>query len=228
MDVLADILRTLSVWALPVLLAVTLHEAAHGYVADRLGDDTARRLGRVTLNPLAHVDFVGTVLLPGFLLLVGAPFVFGWAKPVPVAFHRLRDPRRDMMLVALAGPASNILQAIAAALLMHLTVHLPSPWLAWTGENLANAVIVNVVLAVFNMLPIPPLDGGRVLTGLLPRDLAWRFARIERYGLLILLLLIFVVPAAARELGHPFNPLASVLLPAVLSVYGLILALTGW
>lgn len=228
MDLLFDIGRTLSVWALPVLLAVTLHEAAHGYVADRLGDDTARRMGRVTLNPLAHVDPFGTVLLPGFLLLVGAPFVFGWAKPVPVAFHRLRDPRRDMVLVALAGPASNILQALAAALLMHLTVHLPSPWLEWTGENLANAVIVNVVLAVFNMLPIPPLDGGRVLTGLLPPRAAWRFARIERYGLLILLLLIFVVPLATRELGHPFNPLAYVLLPAISSVYGLILTLTGW
>ena len=228
MELLFDIARTLSVWALPVLLAVTLHEAAHGYVADRLGDDTARRLGRVTLNPLAHVDPFGTVLLPGFLLLVGAPFVFGWAKPVPVAFHRLRNPRRDMVLVALAGPASNILQAVAAALLMHLTVRLPSPWLEWTGENLANAVIVNVVLAVFNMLPIPPLDGGRVLTGLLPRDLARRFSRIERYGLLILLLLIFVVPVAARELGYAFNPLATVLLPAISAVYGLILALTGW
>lgn len=228
MDLFSDIGRTLSVWALPVLLAVTLHEAAHGFVADRLGDDTARRMGRVTLNPLAHVDPFGTVLLPGFLLLLGAPFVFGWAKPVPVAFHRLRDPRRDMVLVALAGPASNIAQAIAAALLMHLTVHLPSPWLEWTGENLANAVIVNVVLAVFNMLPIPPLDGGRVVTGLLPPRAAWRFARIERYGLLILLLLIFVVPTAARELGHPFNPLARVLLPAISSVYGLILALTGW
>lgn len=228
MDLLFDIGRTLSVWALPVLLAVTLHEAAHGFVADRLGDDTARRMGRVTLNPLAHVDPFGTVLLPGFLLLVGAPFVFGWAKPVPVAFHRLRNPRRDMVLVALAGPASNIAQAVAAALLMHLTVHLPSPWLEWTGENLANAVIVNVVLAVFNMLPIPPLDGGRVVTGLLPPRAAWRFARLERYGLLILLLLIFVVPMAARELGHPVNPLASVLLPAISSVYGLILALTGW
>lgn len=228
MDFLFDIGRTLSVWALPVLLAVTLHEAAHGFVADRLGDDTARRMGRVTLNPLAHVDPFGSVLLPGFLLLVGAPFVFGWAKPVPVAFHRLRSPRRDMVLVALAGPASNIAQAVAAALLMHLTVHLPSPWLEWTGENLANAVIVNVVLAVFNMLPIPPLDGGRVVTGLLPPRAAWRFARLERYGLLILLLLILVVPVAARELGHPFNPLARVLLPVISSVYGLILALTGW
>ncbi len=227
-ETLLDLLRLLSVWALPVLLAVTLHEAAHGYVARLLGDDTAARLGRVSLNPLRHVDPFGTVLLPGFLLLVGAPFVFGWAKPVPVAFHRLRDPRSGMVLVALAGPACNLAQAVLAALAMHLTVRLPEPWLSWTGENLANAVVVNVVLATFNMLPLPPLDGGRVVTGLLPPRLAWRFGRIERYGLLILLVLIFLVPMIARELGHPFNPLALVLLPAVEWLYDLVLRVTGW
>jgi len=227
-DTLIQVLELLSVWALPVLLAVTLHEAAHGHAALLLGDDTAARLGRVSVNPLRHVDPFGTIVLPGFLLLVGAPFVFGWARPVPVAFHRLRDPRWGMVAVALAGPLCNIALALLAALAMHLTVHLPEPWLSWFGENLANAVIVNVVLATFNMLPLPPLDGGRVLTGLLPAPLARRFARIEPYGLLVLVALVFLVPMIARELGHPFNPLALVLLPAIEWVYGLVLTVSGW
>ncbi len=227
-DWLLSIAQLLSVWALPVLLAVTLHEAAHAYAAQLLGDDTAARMGRLSLNPLRHVDLFGTVLLPAFLLLVGAPFIFGWAKPVPVAFHRLRDPRFGMVLVALAGPLSNLAQAILAALAMHLTVRLPEPWLSWFGENLANAVIVNVVLAAFNMLPLPPLDGGRVVTGLLPPRLGWRFGRLERYGLLILLLVIFLVPMIAREFGYAFNPLAMVLLPVIDRVYEGVLWLTGW
>ena len=225
---LSEIGAVLSVWLLPVVIAVTFHEAAHGWVADKLGDPTARMMGRVTFNPLPHIDPFGTLLLPGLLLLFQSPFVFGWAKPVPVAFHRLRNPRRDMVWVALAGPGVNMLLALAAAALMHLTLSLPAAVAAWLGENLANAVIVNIVLATFNMLPIPPLDGGRVLTGLLPRPLAYRFARIERYGLLLLIALIFLLPMLLREFGIAFNPLAAVLLPVVHLLYDLVLTLTGW
>ena len=212
--------QTLSVWALPVITAITLHEAAHGWMADRLGDDTARRLGRVSFNPVRHVDPFGTIVLPGILVLLGSPFVFGWAKPVPVAFHRLRNPKLDMVWVALAGPGINIVMAAVAALLMHplqplTTADLP----LWVYQNLENAIFANIVLACFNMLPILPLDGGRVLTGLLPGRLAWRFAATERYGLLLVLGLAFLVPMIAREFGYSINPLAWVLMPMIQAVY---------
>ena len=154
----------------PVVTAITLHEAAHGWMADRLGDDTARRLGRVSFNPISHVDPFGTLVLPGILLLLGSPFLFGWAKPVPVAFHRLRNPKRDMVWVALAGPGINIAAGASPRPCCCIrcgrctTADLP----LWVCQNLENAIFVNIVLACFNMLPIPPLDGGRVLTGLLP------------------------------------------------------------
>lgn len=225
---LAEFGHTLSVWLLPVLFAITLHEAAHGWVADKLGDDTARRLGRVTANPLKHVDPFGTFVLPGLLILLKSPFVFGWAKPVPVAFHRLREPKRDMVLVAAAGPAVNLLQAVVAAWGMHLT-DLPPEWIGgWLHQNLNNAVIANIFLAAFNLLPLPPLDGGRILTGLLPAPLAWRFARIERLGLLILLLLAVGVPLVAQQLGHAFNPLLFVLLPMADLLFELVLRLGFW
>jgi Zn-dependent protease len=224
---IANIGQALSVWLLPVVLAITFHEAAHGWMAERCGDNTARLMGRVTFNPLKHVDPFGTLILPGLLLLIKAPFLFGYAKPVPVNFGRLNRPKRDMVFVALAGPGVNVLLAFAAALLLHPAAYLPPVLAAWLGENLANAIIINVVLAVFNMLPLPPLDGGRVVTGLLPNPYAWKFAQLERYGLPILIGLLFILPMLTQAMGLSFNPLASVLWPPVQTLYQLILTLAG-
>jgi Zn-dependent protease len=181
----------------------------------------------VTFNPVKHVDPFGTLLLPGLLLLLQAPFLFGYAKPVPVNFGRLRQPKRDMVWVALAGPGTNVLLALASAFALHGATQLPGDVGAWLTQNLVNSIIINVVLAVFNMLPLPPLDGGRVVTGLLPDPWAWQFSRIERYGLLILIGLLFLVPMAADALGLPFNPLVSILWPPIQWLYDLILTVAG-
>jgi len=227
MDV-ASIGYGISVWLLPVLIAITFHEAAHGWVAERFGDPTARMLGRVTFNPIKHVDPFGTLILPGLLLLLKAPVLFGYAKPVPVNFGRLNHPKRDMIWVALAGPGINIALAYASALALRAVYPATGGITAWLVENLANSIQINLILAIFNLLPIPPLDGGRVLTGLLPHPYAWRFAQLERYGLLILLGLLFIVPVAAQSLGYPFNPIASLLLPPVEWMFDLILRLAGF
>jgi Zn-dependent protease len=224
---LAGIAYQISVWALPVIIAITFHEAAHGWMAERLGDDTARRLGRVTLNPVKHVDPFGTIILPGLLLLLRAPFIFGYAKPVPVAFHRLNNPKRDMIWVALAGPGMNILLALVSAFGLRYAMYLPDFAVGWAAANLERSILINVILAVFNMLPIPPLDGGRVLTGLLPMPYAARFARIERYGFLILIALLFLVPLIGQQLGLHISPLAAVLLPPVNFIIALIAGLVG-
>jgi Zn-dependent protease len=189
-------LRDATTWVLPVIFAVTFHEAAHGFVAHAFGDDTAWRAGRVTFNPLKHIDPFGTVVLPA-LLLVTTHFLFGYAKPVPVDFRRLNNPRRDMIWVALAGPGTNILLAIASSLLFYLVDLAPASAADWLARNLVNSLQINAVLCVFNMLPLPPLDGGRVAVGILPRFLAAPLARLEPYGMLILMLLFIVAYAGA-------------------------------
>lgn len=198
---IGHLLYVASTWVIPVLFAVTLHEAAHGYVAWWLGDDTAYRKGRVTLNPINHVDPFGTVLLPALLFIIHAPFLFGWAKPVPVTFGRLRSPRRDMVVVAAAGPGTNIALAAISAGLFHIIWFLPAGIASWSMQVLYNSIVLNLVLAVFNMLPLPPLDGGRMAVGLLPETLARPLARLEPYSLLILLGLIFVLPMVGSQLG---------------------------
>ncbi len=202
---LSHLLYTSSTWVIPVLLAVTLHEAAHGFAARHFGDNTAWAMGRVTLNPLKHIDPFGTVLLPAFLLLIRSPFLFGYAKPVPVNFRALRNPLRDMVWVALAGPGMNIGLALAAALLFHLVLYLPGSVAPWVAQNLENAIVINVVLAVFNMIPLPPLDGGRVAVGLLPHALAKPLQELEPYGMPILIGLIFILPLVGQNIGADLN-----------------------
>jgi Zn-dependent protease len=197
-----DTLYQISTWVFPVLLAVTFHEASHGFVAWRLGDDTAWRLGRVTFNPLRHIDPFGTIVLPAVLLLAsGGRVMFGFAKPVPVDFARLRRPRRDMVLVAAVGPGINLAMALLAAVLVARIPAQPGALLDWIGYNLFNTVWINVLLAVFNMLPLPPLDGGRVAVGLLPDAMARPLSRLEPYGFFIILALVFLLPPLGRTLG---------------------------
>jgi Zn-dependent protease len=220
-------LYTASTWALPVFIAITFHEAAHGFVAHRLGDDTAYRLGRVTFNPLKHIDPFGTILMPAMLLLLRSFFLFGYAKPVPVNFGVLRNARRDMVLVAAAGPAVNIALATLAALLYHLVAYLPPAAASWTGRNLQNALIINVVLAVFNMLPLPPLDGGRVAVGLLPNFLAAPLARLEPYGMMILLTVLLVLPLLGAQMGTDLNIVSRLINGPTEAILRAILWVTG-
>ena len=222
-----DLIYTVSIWLLPVLIAITFHEAAHGYVARFLGDDTASQLGRVSLNPLRHIDPFGTILLPGILLLARSPFLFGYAKPVPVNFRALRNPRIGMVLVAAAGPAMNIALAIVAALVFHLVAYLPTTIAQWTALNLKNALIINVVLAVFNLFPLPPLDGGRIAVGLLPDVFAKQLARLEPYGMMVLIGLLILLPLLGSQMGVDLNLVSHLIAISTDAVIGIILRLTG-
>ena len=212
-----NLLQRLVVWALPVLFAITVHETAHGWMALRLGDPTAMMLGRLSLNPIKHIDPLGTVLVPGLLLMFGG-FLFGWAKPVPITWENLRHPRRDMALVAAAGPLSNLLMALFWALVIRLGLELGGGsgaglYLVYTGVA---GIFINIILMVLNLLPLPPLDGGRVLVGLLPGPLSWRVSRIEPYGFPILLLLLFT-----GMLGKLLWPVISLMLMLLAGVAGL-------
>jgi len=186
-------IQTLAISALPVIFAITLHEAAHGYVARHFGDLTAWQQGRVSLNPLRHVDLVGTIIVPGLILLISAgSFLFGWAKPVPVDFARLRHPKSDMFWVAAAGPAANLFMALAWALLLRIVIATPDFAFAQAMQEMARVGVgINVTLMLLNLLPLPPLDGGRIAVSLLPPRAAWKFSRIEPYGMVILLALLF-------------------------------------
>lgn len=207
-------LQNLAIWALPVLFAVTVHEAAHGWVAARLGDKTAWMLGRVTLNPIKHVDPMGTLLVPGLLILMSSPFVMGWAKPVPITPQNLRNPKRDMALVAAAGPLSNLLMAIIWAALAKLGFALGGA-LDWVATPLVlmgyAGIAVNAMFFVFNLLPLPPLDGGRILVSVLPDRLGWQLSRIEPYGLLILMALV-LTPVAGYTLVPAMAALQKILM----------------
>jgi Zn-dependent protease len=219
----ASLFQQATTWVLPVIFAVTFHEAAHGFVAYRFGDDTAARAGRMTLNPLSHIDPVGTVLLPA-LLFMASGFLFGYAKPVPVNFGRLHHPRRDMVWVALAGPAMNVLLAIISSLLFYAVDWIPSGGTQWAAANLVHSLQLNAVLCVFNMLPFPPLDGGRVAVGILPGFLARPLARVEPYGMMILML-IFIVSYLGASSG--FNLLGWLIGVPTDALIRLVLQVTG-
>jgi len=227
MDMFAQFAYTASLWALPILLAITLHEAAHGWAAWKLGDDTAYRLGRVSFNPLRHIDGMGTILIPALLIVARAPFLFGWAKPVPVNFNRLGNPRRDMVLVAAAGPATNLGLAVISALLFHIVPALPESAQLWTARNLSNSMMLNIVLAVFNMLPLPPLDGGRVAVGLLPPALSRPLAKLERHGLFIIVAVVFILPTVGRTLGFDLDIFVWIVLEPAKFLARTIAELTG-
>jgi Zn-dependent protease len=220
-----NIVLQIATWLVPLVIAIVFHEVAHGLVARRLGDNTAEESGRLTLNPLKHVDPFGTVILPLLLAISHAP-VFGWAKPVPVNYRRLRNPRRDMVLVALAGPGMNLLLALVGAMVLAATLSLSSDpnGLATTliAGNAINFVLINLFLAVFNLLPIPPFDGGHVVEGLLPPTLARSFGRIGRYSLLVLMILLLVLPALGVNIvGHLVSPIVDGLARGLLGLFGI-------
>ncbi len=205
------VIQKIAIYALPVIFAITVHEAAHGYAAKHFGDMTAFNAGRITLNPIKHIDLFGTIILPAMTVMLGG-ILFGWAKPVPVDFRRLKQPKKDMLWVAAAGPASNFVMAIFWALVLKFSVHAPEAFVLPMGLMAKAGVTINIVLMVLNLLPLPPLDGGRIAVSLLPMQLARPFAQIERYGFIILIILLF-----SGVLGRILDPLIN-LVYALISV----------
>jgi Zn-dependent protease len=212
-----SVIQKIAVFALPVLFAITLHEAAHGYVAKHFGDMTAYAAGRVSLNPLRHIDLVGTIIVPLVSLLV-ADILFGWAKPVPVNFSNLRRPKQDMLWVAAAGPLSNLVMVLGWACAYKFGMGLApgNPALAWLVFVGAGGIFVNVIFMVLNLLPLPPLDGGRIVVSLLPHRLAWKFAQIERYGFIILMVLLIT-----KVLGYILWPMITLSIAAIGALFNI-------
>ena len=223
---ISGFLLTALIVAPGIILAITLHEASHGYVAWKLGDDTAYRLGRVTFNPLRHIDPLGTIILPA-LLVFTTGFMFGYAKPVPVNFRRLHNPRRDMVLVAAAGPAMNFLIALASAIALRLVPETATMTTSVISEIFIYSIFFNVILAIFNMIPLPPLDGGRVAVGLLPYPLSLYLARLERYGMVILLVALIGLPMIGQQMGTDLNVFRWFIMPIAERVQDFIYFVTG-
>lgn len=223
-----NIVRTVAVWLIPLVFAIVCHEVAHGWVARALGDQTAARLGRLTLNPIKHVDPIGTVVLPLLLAIAHAP-IFGWAKPVPVRAKHLRNPRRDMVLVALAGPGINLVLALLTTFALGATYaaagELPEAGVAgFLTENLVNFLLINVFLAVFNLIPLPPFDGGHVVEGALPRAMVPGWRKIARFGFPLLIFLLLVLPMIAPKaniVARVIGPIAETIIRGFLSLVGL-------
>ena len=221
----SNTLFQIATWLVPLVIAIVFHEVAHGLVARRLGDPTAEERGRLTFNPFRHIDLFGTVLLPLLLALSHAP-VFGWAKPVPVNYGRLRHPRRDMVLVALAGPGMNLVLAVVGAITLAATLSLSSTHASFTtmlvAGNALNFVLINIFLGIFNLLPVPPFDGGHVIQGLLPPSLAPSFRAIGRYSLLVLVVLLLVLPMLGiNVVGRVVSPIADHLATRLLGLFGI-------
>jgi len=219
-----NLVQTIAIYALPVIFAITLHEAAHGYVARHFGDRTAFVLGRISLNPMRHIDWVGTIAVPLLILVVsklfgGAGILFGWAKPVPVNFQALRHPKRDMLWVAAAGPAANLVMALGWAVIMKASLAFPVGSFLYPASLMAEAgITVNIVLLVLNLLPILPLDGGRIAVSLLPDRLALGYARLEPFGFPILLMLIFLPPHLLGSIMMPMVQASIDLIEAIFQI----------